>query len=833
MITETGGENLIVSGFKHEGIKMVYYAHFDRKNNIRQELSEHLHSVVRYGEHTLPPTVIFPGLQPSDIKELCRIETLLHDIGKYTSYFQDYLVHGKFSEFKSHAHISGCFARLLTLHQMTHISDPHLRQAWAFLIYLCVRFHHGNLTLKHLFQDNMWNVLEKQHTDLKMNWNQILSDLGLQNEPGFADLAERLDLRVWKSDLQNFIYMPRHLAGGRLRKDYWFFALQFFFSILIDADKLDSGGITERADLEIKTVSTERVQNHIQRKHANDGLNGWITEQRQKAKMQMLSVLRQMTDEQLRQERIFTITAPTGIGKTLASLECALYLQERIRNIEGYTPRIIVAIPFINIIEQTRKDYEQVFEGQARVLVHHRLADLSWTRDKMEESDEWPLEQRLLLTESWESDVVLTTFVQFFHSIFTNQNRLLKKYHKLAGSIVILDEVQAIPEKYMPLIGAVLRKFASYYGTRFILMTATQPKVLELGDRLLQQPFVKPVELLPDHEQYFSGLRRTKLVPLLDRRLRTEDLIKLFLETWQPSQSALIVVNTIRRSIEIYNQLIQAKKEGLLPVSTKIYYLSTNIVPRQRRKVIDEVERQLQSPERNVVILVSTQTIEAGVDLDFDMGFRDLAPLESIIQTAGRINRRGKKGDYCPLFVCQLESDSQYVYDLHHLHRTSEILKKSSEIYESEFSKLMKEYYERLGEELSFDTSRKLWQEGIIGLDYDVLSTFQLIETSDVADVFVELDDEATRLADEYKRLMADEEIMKYPKRSRLRQVIAAMSDYIIQVRINRLKTNKPLEFSVRNDVEDRMFWIPPGQIDEYYDLNIGFKDEYKDAYLY
>jgi CRISPR-associated endonuclease/helicase Cas3 len=811
---------------------MVYYAHYDRKNDIRQKLSEHLHAVARYGELTLPPTVVFPGLQPTDIKKLCRIVTLIHDLGKYTSYFQNYLVQGNSSEFKSHAHISGCFARLLALNELSHLPDPHLRQAWAFLAYLCVRFHHGNLTLKHLFQENIWNVLEKQHADLKRNWESVLVDLGLHNDPGFADLVEQLDLRQWRSDEKHFIFMPQHLAGGRLRRDYWFFAVQFFFSKLIDSDKLDSGGVTGKAELEIQTVSSERVQAHIQHKHADD-TDKSMTERRQKARMQMRSVLCRMTNEQLRQERIFTITAPTGIGKTLASLECALYLQERIRHMEGYTPRIIVAIPFINIIEQTRKDYEHVFGGDARVLVHHRLADLSIAQNKVEHSEELPMEQRLILTESWEADVVLTTFVQLFHSIFTNRNRLLKKYHKLAGSIVILDEVQSIPDKYMPLIGAVIRKFASYYGTRFILMTATQPKVLELGDRLLQQPYVQPVELLPDHEQYFSDLRRTKLIPLLERRLKTSNFIQLFLETMLPSQSALIVVNTIRRSIEIYERLIQAKRDGLLPDTTEIYYLSTNIVPRQRREVIDEVEKRLKSPVRNSVILVSTQTIEAGVDLDFDVGYRDLAPLESIIQTAGRINRRGEKGEYCPLYVCRLDSDAQYVYDLHHLNRTTEILKKFSEINEPHFGKLMKKYYGRLAEELPFDESRKLWQEGIVRLDYELLSEFQLIDTSDVADVYVELNDEATRLADEYKRLMADREMMRYSKRSRLRQVMAAMSDYMIQVRINRLKSNRPPEFSVRNDVEDQMFWIPPGQINEFYDSNTGFKDEHKGAFLY
>jgi len=816
---------------------MVFYAHFDRQSNVQQILSEHLHSVAVYGEYTLPPTVSFPGLNHSDVRKLCRIENLFHDIGKYTPYFQDYLVNGISSNLKSHAHISGCFARQLALQELDHLPDRHLRHAWAFVIYLCVRLHHGNLTLKHLFPNDMWNILEMQHAELSKNWKIILNDLDIQHEHSLSDLPAKIDFQQWKTDLQHFIYMPKHLAGGRLRKDYWFFALQFFFSKLIDADKLDSGGIANKTDFEIKTVSAKRVHEHIEQKHGAESQNDWMKQQREKARIQMLSVLKQLTDEQIRQEKIFTITAPTGIGKTLASLECALYLQERIRNLEGYTPRIIAAIPFINIIEQTRKDYESIFEKHARVLVHHRLAELSQQQIQDESSktilsDEWPLEKKLLLTESWESDIVLTTFVQFFHSILTNKNRLLKKYHKLAGSIVILDEIQAVPEKYMPLIGALLRKISDYYGTRFILMTATQPKVIELGDRLLQQAHKKPIELLSEHKQYFSMLRRTKLVPI-NQRMNTEEFLNFFLKTWKQPQSALIVVNTIRRSIDIYNKLTEAKKEGLLPPTTKIYYLSTNIVPLQRRKVIHEVEKQLKSPGHSEVILVSTQTIEAGVDLDFDIGFRDLAPLESIIQTAGRINRRGDKGEFSPLYVVQLESDANYVYDFYHLNRTKGLFDRFSEIFETDFYQLMRQYYDHLAEDMSFEESKKIWQEGIIGLDYDVISEFQLIDSADVADVFVELDDEATKLADEYKQLMTDENMMKFEKRARLRQIIAAMSDYMIQVRINRLRKNRPLPFSVRNDAQDQFFWIPPNQIKEFYDLNVGFKDEFNEAYLY
>ncbi len=808
---------------------MKYYAHYDRVSNVLHPLSEHLHAVARYGEQTVPPPVSFPGLSNQDVRALAQMITLLHDLGKYTDFFQSYLIDGSSSEFKSHAHISACFARGLALDRLAHVSHPHARQAWAFLAYLCVRFHHGNPTFQSLFSDDVWHVLEVQHANLTSKWPDILADLGLQADSDFLRLPERINLRQWQLDTLHFLRMPQHLAG-RLKQDYWFFALQYFFSLLIDADKLDSGGVSPSA---VKVVPSTRVTDYLKAKHGSER-HSFMMGRRENARRQMLSVLERMTDEQLRNERFFTITAPTGIGKTLASLQCALYMQERIARIEGYTPRIITAIPFINIIEQTRWDYEAVFGEDAHVLVHHRLADLSAPTAGFDHAkEEQSLEKRLLLTEAWEADVVLTTFVQLFHSIFTNRNRPLKKLHKLAGSIVILDEVQAIPEKYMPMIGAVLRKMAEFYGTRFILMTATQPKLLELGDRLLEQPLREPVELLPNHKDYFSGMTRTRLIPFLDRKRSADEFLSLFLETWKPTQSALVVVNTIRRSKEIYDLLVEARSEGRLPETAEIYYLSTNIVPWQRRQVIDTVRKRLAVSDGTPLILVSTQTIEAGVDLDFDIGYRDLAPLESIIQTAGRVNRRGEKGEFCPVFVIRLGSDAQYVYDLHHVNRTAKLLSEWEHIHEPDYQELMTRYYDRLADDMSFDVSRELWNEGVIRLDLERLNEFQLIETKGVVDVYVELTEEASRFADEYQRLMQAPDMSSYEKKAALRRVMTAMSEYMIQVRISRLLGNRPVEFVARGEVEGHFFWVPPGQVHEFYDMATGFKDEHGEAYLY
>lgn len=413
-----------------------------------------------------------------------------------------------------------------------------------------------------------------------------------------------------------------------------------------------------------------------------------------------------------------------------------------------------------------------------------------------------------------------------------------------------MDEVQALPDKYMPLIGALLRKMGQYYGTRFILMTATQPKILQLGDRMLNETHREAISLLPNSDKYFRAMKRTKFVPLLQTKINNDQFIDLFLTYRNERQSAVIVVNTIKRSIALLNALKKAQKCHHIPVESELYYLSTNITPIHRRQVIQQVKERLEA--NKPVILVSTQTIEAGVDLDFDVGFRDLAPLTSLVQTAGRVNREGKKGKLSPVYIVEFEKDNQYVYDVHHMSRTKKLL--SSVIEEPQYPELVERYYTTLMHEASFEESARIWNQGIVGLDFDELEQFELIQQyGDIADVFVEWDERATELADLYESVRQGEWPIEqlnyvfgadafrqsgkfpslYEQKAVLRQLTAQMSQYMVQVRVKRFLQNRAFPFQTRNDVVSDWFWVPRNQVDEYYDAETGFIDETGGAFMY
>lgn len=840
--------------------EIEYYAHYNKKSGEKNLLKEHLNSVGRLVYPHIPPTVNFKDIDNELIRKVIYYICTFHDLGKYSDYFQEYLIHEKDTHLKNHAHISACFTYLYLLRNIQELTDGinleldiELWSTLSFLCYLCVRLHHTSLRRDGLFTYEMWDDLKILQKHFIEKSSIILNDMDLDWKIDLDEFQSYFDIEFLKKNRKYFEFMPVKFQNGRISDAKWYFLVIYIFSLLIDLDKLDAANLKPQRT---RHVPPKKVNDYLQAKHGGIIQHTDLYKRREEARNSILSVINNLKDEEVRYFRFFTLTAPTGIGKTLSSLQAALRLQERIQEIEGYMPRIITAIPFINIIEQTKREYEQVCGEDTRIVAHHRLSDFSSHKSSREEI---PLDKALLETESWEGDIILTTFVQLFQSIFTGENRLLKKFNKFAGSIVILDEAQAIPESYMPLIGATLQMIAMCYGTRFVLMTATQPKLLEFGDLLIDLSKIRfnkcnsnKVELLPNYHKYFSGLNRTKFVPFLDKKIDTDELIQIFFEKWSNNKSALIVVNTIKRSIQVYERIKEELEKREIDVD--IYYLSTNIIPAKRRTVIKSVNNYLKSDQP--VILVSTQTIEAGVDMDFDMAFRDFAPLDSLIQTAGRVNREGRKGIYLPIYIFQLEDDNHYVYNLTHRQSTIELLMENEEIMENEYGKLIDKYYSMALERGVSDESKIIWEDGIMKLDFDILKKFHLIDNiSEVCDVFVEKDEFASALADAYQEILKKEGVIDhnillnvlnkeqlkgidaqpdiFVRKALLKLITSRMSDYIIQVRITRLKENLPIKFTSRGDCESNLYWIPPGQISDYYDEDTGFIDNQGTAYVF
>ncbi|HEY9475508.1 MAG TPA: CRISPR-associated helicase Cas3' [Mycobacteriales bacterium] len=314
---------------------------------------------------------------------------------------------------------------------------------------------------------------------------------------------------------------------------------------------------------------------------------------------------------------VFRLAGPTGSGKTLASAGFALHHAAAFGK-----RRVIVAVPFLTITEQNATVYRDLLDriGDPVVLEHHSAVDLDGRgRDRRWER---------LAAENWDAPFVVTTTVRLFESLFGRRPARMRRVHRLAGSVIVLDEVQALPHKMLVPILDGLRLLVEHFGTTVLLSSATQPDFWHLG------PFAKlpATEIIDDPKHLSQRLRRVSYRWRVDPKPTLADVADEAAE----SRRALVVVNTTKDAATVFERWRSHGHEA--------FHLSTRMCPAHRRRVLTNVRERLSEPKSDV-LLVSTQLIEAGVDVDFPVVFRAWAPADSLLQAAGRANREGNLVD--------------------------------------------------------------------------------------------------------------------------------------------------------------------------------------------
>lgn len=404
--------------------------------------------------------------------------------------------------------------------------------------------------------------------------------------------------------------------AGALVPDSWHcsdrvaeLGIRLAFSALVDADHLDTAahfdGLTEpavRPDADIGALcdTFDLARKHMLAQRARSP----IDEVRER-------VYRRAVEHAVEKPGIFRMPAPTGVGKTLSAAGFALH-----HAAAHGKQRVIVAVPFITVTEQNAQVYRSMLG--ADVVVEHHSA--------VRPPDSGVQERRLRsAVENWDSPFVVTTTVQLFDSLFGRKPSHMRKLHRLANSVVILDEVQALPLRVLTPILDVLRTLVEQFGTTVLLTSATQPSfhAFDVWDGLDVRDVVDNPRAL------FRRLRRVRYEWWLDPKPTLAEVGARAAERDQ----VLVVVNTIADARTLYWQWAQA---GL----GNVFHLSTRMYPQHRRAVLTKVRALLELGDP--VRLVSTQLVEAGVDVDFPVVYRAFAPAEALQQAAGRANREGR-----------------------------------------------------------------------------------------------------------------------------------------------------------------------------------------------
>lgn len=738
-------------------------------------LKDHLQIVGENGKKILLDKQL--NLDKNLLSDVAYLVGISHDFGKFTQYFQDYL-YGKTSESGSTHH--GLISALFTFEVLSEFvkikSGEHnkIHNYLPLFGYFIVKHHHGNLNdinsdVESKNLDKEFNFIREQLLSIKksekeiekiytflfqgysLNFPHILSNLYRYESP-FANFQELAKIIKPLRKL-NYDFADSNSKKENREISYFLITL-LLYSILIDSDKKHAGHIRE---IERKEITDTLVETHLNKpefKEKNKSNINTIRHQIQK------SVIENISNPVNANQKIFTLTAPTGTGKTLTSLAAGLKLRKILKNHLKLKdePRIIYSLPFTSIIDQNYVVFDDVLsqisdfkDNESQYLLkHHHLSEIFYKTENIDKEKD--VDESLALIESWESEVIVTTFIQLFYSLIGYKNRSLKKYHNIVNSIIILDEAQNIPIEYWNLVQKVLIGMADYFNCRIILMTATKPLIFEEGEYK---------ELVDNYENYFKAEELNRVCLQIDNKEKQIVEFCNELNDWSKN-SYLFVFNTIGSSLE-FHKLIKDKIHELgLPF--KICYLSTNITPKERKQRIENARKAIKNNKR--IIVVSTQLIEAGVDIDCDCVYRDMGPLDSIIQVAGRCNRN-KRLDNAEMHLVNLtnEKGSSFtkIYDPVLLNIVNTLFQngKRNKIPEVDFVELIEDYFK-------LAKAKSGTQTKLIDSIYDLyfydknpdrnkripISDFELIrEDSYKTDIFIELDDEAKNVRQKYYKV--------------------------------------------------------------------------------
>lgn len=710
------------------------------KSHPDKLLSEHLQNVAGISKDTIENSCLDLDIDQIVLREVSYLIGYCHDFGKATPFFQGYINEKDDIEKAKlrkrpethHGLLSAIFTyyRLKDYLTQENIVDSKFSDMLPIIGYLVVKKHHGNLKdasaeILDLTTDGINEILERQIESLDLDllksfWPQIH-----RFKDQFQETVQEIKksrfgpLRDLKKEDSSFIYL----------------LTQFLYSLLLNSDKQDASGLADRERGDIDPGLIDNYRKSMGFDKPKSEMN--------KIRNQIYNDVMSKVNSINLDEKIYSLNVPTGTGKTLTSFSFALRLRDRLKREKGFTPKIIYSLPFLSIIDQNFDVFEDVFievfgkKPTTNILLkHHHLSEVFYQTDETEFE---PHESQFLI-EGWNSEIIVTTFFQFFHTLISNRNRNLRKFHKIINSIVILDEVQSIPHKYWFLLKELLETLSEKFNTYFIFVTATQPLIFG-PDEI--------VELVDNKDRYFKMFDRIQLIPNLEP-IHINEFKKVVEDEIKKSEKDfLIVLNTIKASKEIFNHISSLNLEDV-----NLYYLSTNIIPKER---LDRIKKIKADDKRKII--VSTQLIEAGVDIDVDVVFRDFAPLDSINQVAGRCNRNYVKEEKGLVKVFILKDDNKnfyrYIYsdDVFLIEQTKEILKDDPIINEKQFLEFNNRYFLKIKELGQKDQSKKILKAAI-ELKFKSLQEFRLIEEDyPKVDIFVECDSKATALWGKYTEI--------------------------------------------------------------------------------
>ena len=616
----------------------------------------------------------------------------LHDIGKYSLSFQERISGGKITVDHSTAG-----AQLVMKIAEGDINKKFIAKLLAY----CIAGHHSGLPDygASIDQVNAPTLLARLKRPVE-DYSACFEEFPIET----FDVPASLSIQPTKQDGQ--------------------FSVSFFvrmvYSFLVDADFLETESF----------INGEKPRGNF---HSIETIHNRFKEYLEKFETPVSSINKKRTqllqtclDQSALQQGLFSLTIPTGGGKTYTSLAFALTHAKN----HGMK-RIIYCIPFTSIIEQTADIFRKCLGGEC-VLEHH--SNFDWqnfykSTENVSTDDQTNIatEKLKLASENWDIPIIVTTNVQFFESLFSNRSSRCRKLHSLMNSVIIFDEAQMLPKEYLEPCMLGLGELIVNYGASVVFCTATQPPLSKFMPEIIQQK-----ELIPSPGEVYKFFKRVD-VSIIGHK-KDEEIT----QSMEAYSQALCIVNTRKHAKGLFDRMSERGR----------FHLSTLMCPTHRKKIITEIRKRLEAGD--ICRVISTQIMEAGIDVDFPVGFRALAGLDSIVQAAGRVNRENRL-DRGTLFV--FEPDSRLIKHVPaYIKQTSDVAKIIIGEYEDPISiEALTAYYQLLYDIQGTDAFDKkdilgCFEKGILDepvFDFKTASEkFKLIENDTVA-VIIPWDEQA------------------------------------------------------------------------------------------
>ncbi|MDA8241151.1 MAG: CRISPR-associated helicase Cas3' [Nitrospiraceae bacterium] len=532
-----------------------------------------------------------------EYKPIFRIASLLHDLGKYQPAFQDYLINGGRRGSVPHASWGAGYARILKALEASFAIDGH---------------HKG------LPDAAAWKSDTERFKRL-----EVLE---------FEKVRQAFigDLKINESDFSNDAFS---IFGGEEKKFQREVFIRYLFSALTDSDWLSTEEHFEPEKTELRAggvLPIDEMVFRLEAEFSSKSTNGDINQLRNEGRKHAL-------DKALLPSGFYSLALPTGMGKTLTSMAWALHHARH-----NGLKRIIIVLPYISIIDQTAQELKRIF-GEEWVLEHHSSYNEGDNSKDTNENLTAEQKRKQLACENWDFPAIVTTTVQFFESLFSNKPSRCRKNHNIAEAVVIFDEVQSIPKEIILPTLQMLKDVHEVMKTSFLFCTATQP-AYEKRPGFDGIDSIMP--LIEDPGNIYDVTRRVTY-NLLDN-LAPIDNGRLSEAVMGCDDSALVIFNTKKAALEFHIAMTPYENWE------EKYHLSTAMCPSHRKEVIERIRADLKANRK--ILVASTQLIEAGVDFDFPVVFRAVAPLEAIIQSAGRCNREGGMNGYGNVVLFKLKN---------------------------------------------------------------------------------------------------------------------------------------------------------------------------------